>query len=127
MTKHQRRWYHHFMLSIYAQMAIFVGAMIIFMVQGVVYAQIEDDLVVFSDECEVTIGPVNEDDKVTRRGAIMQCGEDQRHLGAMEAPYLYEVLTNQREPVIVCVKTVSEFHKKARWYCEMDPEGEEQT
>lgn len=52
--------------------------------------------------------------------ATMMCGEDPLYLGALEAPFLYQLLTTGEAPAIVCKKTVSEYLGDVSWKCEMD-------
>jgi len=122
MIEHQPRWYHHLMISLPVQMLIVLVAVLILGIQVLVYEYMEEDMVIFDGSCDVTVGPRDEQGEVTRKGATMQCGDDVIDLGTLETPYLYELLTNKREPVIVCVKTVSEYLKNVNWQCEMDPE-----
>lgn len=123
MIEHGRRWYHNMMLSFAGQVVIIIGCTVLIVLQFITYQIIEEDVVVFNDVCEVTIGPILDKGKETEsvyRGATMMCGEDSRYLGALETPYLFEVLTKQRQPVIVCKKTVSEFLNDIDWSCKMD-------
>lgn len=127
MIEHPFRWYHYMMPPFILQFAVTASCALLIIAQLAVYDGMEQDIVVFEGECKVTVGPTNDDGEVTRRGAVMQCGDDTRLLGVLESPYLYEVLTQGREPVIFCVKTESEYLKEIDWQCEMDPELKENT
>jgi len=114
------RWYHYAMPSFHMQVGIMVFCFFALLMQAGIYDVLEQDIVVFDGQCDVTVGPVL--DGEVRQGAVATCGGETRNLGVLEAPYLYEVLTGERVPVIVCQKTQSEYLKEIHWSCEMDPE-----
>ena len=105
------------------QIGVVLASFFVLLIQLAVYDIIDEDIIVFNDQCEVEIGP--EADGKVRQGAIMMCGDEQRGLGTLEIPYFYKVLTTDRNPVIVCVKTVSKHLKSINWTCEMDPTEDE--
>lgn len=124
------RWYHYTMPPFAAQLAVVLVCMLVTGAQMITYEIIEEDIVEWSGECDVTLGafemtePEEGDPKRYLNHATMMCGEEERHLGALEMTYLYEVLTNDHTPVIVCEKTVSEYLSDVSWSCKMDPEKE---
>lgn len=120
MIERKARWYHYFMLSFSVQMGITLLALLITGVQLFVYMIKEEDVVVFNDACEVTVGPTDEEGNVTRQGATMMCGDDKVNLNALEAPFLYQLLTTGQAPVIVCEKKVGEYLGDVSWDCKMD-------
>lgn len=120
MIERQSRWYHYLMLDFTTQMALLILALIVTMAQILTYEFSEENIVVFNEACEVTVGPTDEEGNVTRQGATMMCGEDFRHLGVLEAPFLYQLLTTGEAPAIVCEKRVSEYLGDVSWTCKMD-------
>lgn len=127
MIEKQPRWYHHLMLPWQGQMAVIVVTMLVAMVQYAIYDMLEEDIVKFEGQCEVIIGP-EVADNVVYKGTKMKCGDESVSMRQFESSYLYEVLTHNREPVIMCTKTVSEYLNETNWDCVMDPEEtKEQT
>lgn len=120
MTNNKFRWYHYLMVPLGAQIGIVIACGVVLIIQLFVYESMEEDIVVFTGEC--TVNGIAVGDTYT----TMTCGEDTRSLSrnALEAPYLIEVLTNNRTPVIVCTKTMSEYLGNIHWDCQMDPEKE---
>lgn len=123
MIEKKFRWYHYFMLSFHAQMAIVLGCMMVWLIQFVVYSTIDRPVMVFDGECEVTVGPVRDNGDVYS-GAWMDCGGETRGLDDLEVTYLYNTLTTGLEPVIVCAKTESKFLGSITWECQLDPQSE---
>lgn len=126
MITNDVRWYHYLMIPFIAQIAIIIVSVVVFLLQLAIYDIFQEDVIVFSGQCDATIAPRDSDGNVTYEGVMITCGEEDRNLGALETSYLYKVLTTGEEPVIVCDKTVSEFLKEVRWHCELDPEEKEQ-
>lgn len=124
MINPKMKWYHWTMVPFAVQAAVTIAALIMIGVQMMIYDGIEEDIVVFEGTCDVTVGSVDEDGE-TRQGATMMCGEELRYLGALEAPYLYNMLTANASPAIVCVKTESEFLKEIAWTCDFESKEEE--
>jgi hypothetical protein len=52
----------------------------------------------------------------------LTCGEEIVDMETLTASYLHAVLTEERQPVIMCTKTISEYLKTTKWACEIDPE-----
>ena len=124
MINNPFRWYHYAMPTFHMQLGIMIFCFLTVMIQMFIYDVLEQDIVVFDGQCDVTVGP--EIDGELRQGAVATCDDELQDLGVLEAPYMYEVLTNNRNPVIVCQKTRSKYFKEVNWSCEMDPE-EDQT
>jgi hypothetical protein len=124
MIEPKFRWYHYTMISFKMQVTAVIVAFAVIVLQLVTYEVLEEDIVVFHDECTVEIGASFQEDgeTVTHQGATTTCDGEPRDIGDLEAQYLYEVLTTDRTPVIVCKKTVSEYLNEVAWYCAMDPE-----
>lgn len=121
MIEEQKRWYHYLMLPYAGLIGIFAVGLILTGLQVMAYDILEEDIVTFSGQCEVVIGPKLADG-VVFKGAKMTCGDEYVSMSRFEAPFLYTVLTHNREPVIICTKTVSEYLKSVNWSCDMDPE-----
>jgi hypothetical protein len=122
MIERKMRWYHYIMLPLWAQAVIVAGAVMLAGLQIVVYLVIQENIVKFDGECEVTVGPTNEDGSVYK-GARMMCGDESVRLGHLEAPYLFYMLTEGEAPAIVCVKTETEYLKEISWSCEFEEEN----
>lgn len=126
MAKRTFKWYHYLMWSYQIQTAIVVAFALLALVQLAFYDSLEEDIVVFNEACEVTVGPVDEEGEV-RQGATMMCGEDKVNLGALESKYLYRTLTEESKPVIICTKTQSEYLKEINWSCDFEDNLETET
>tara|TARA_R110000851_G_scaffold6382_2_gene26011 strand:+ start:198 stop:584 length:387 start_codon:yes stop_codon:yes gene_type:complete len=125
MIEPKFRWYHYTMISFKMQLAACAVAVGGLFMQIIIYDMLEEDVVVFHDECTVEIGASFQKagETVIHRGTTTMCDGELRDIGNLEAQYLYEVLTTDRTPVIVCTKTVSEYLNEVVWRCAMDPEG----
>lgn len=126
MIERKFKWYHYMMVPFPVQGGIIMAALLLIAIQLFIYEVKEEDIVHFQGECEVTVGPVNEEGKVYRRGVEIQCGdtEDSPNLGGLERVYLYELLTNGSAPAIICIKTISEYLKEVHWTCNLDEDEE---
>ena len=127
MINPQVKWYHYLSIRFLGQIAICFGSLLLAALQFTIYDIVEEDVVVFNDVCEVAVNHTYTTDagkEKTYEGALAICGGDIVHLKALEAPYLYKVLTTDAEPVIMCEHTVSEFLKYEKWRCEIDPAEE---
>jgi hypothetical protein len=121
MIEPKFRWYHYTMISLKMQMIACVIALVCFLVQVIMYDVLEEDVVVFHDECTVEIGATIVADGVTsiHQGASAMCDGIPTALGELQTKYLYTVLTTDQSPVIVCKKTVSEYLHEVAWHCVM--------
>lgn len=129
MIDTSHKWYHYLMIPANTQFGIMAACAVMSMVQFLVYDVIQDNLIVFDEECVVTVGPILTNDsgeETVYKGASMLCGDKEVSLHQMEleAAYLYEVLTNNKNPVIICQNSVTEYLRKSTWSCEMNPKEE---
>ena len=124
MINHNKKWYHYGMLPFAGIFGIVAGCFMLVMFQILIYDGIEEDVVTFAEQCEVTIGPEDEHGDVVATVA-MTCGDETVKMSELAVPYLYKVLTTERAPVMFCTKTVSEYLGNVNWSCEIDPEEKE--
>jgi hypothetical protein len=95
------------------QVIIVFAAAIIGGIQMIVYETIDQDVVVFDQQCQVKLsGPLS----LTE----MTCGDEQVGVGNLQAKYLHSILTTGDAPAIMCVKTVSKYLKDINWNCKME-------
>lgn len=121
-TRHPR-WYHNFMPHFGIQlMTVGVCGMITLLQMGV-YEYIEEDIIVFEGEC--IIENVSTDEGEATPNLVAQCDEHTYTMNSDQERLVYfHELTTGTRPVIVCVKTVSEYLKDVTWVCDINPDEE---
>lgn len=122
MRERTFRWYHYLMIPFQMQVAIVIVVLIFAGAQLMVYDLMQDDLVAFKGECQVTVGDTVMLDGVESKnpGAKMRCGGVPVNMGGLEAKFLYYALTTVDVPAIVCTKMVTEYLKEVTWKCEFE-------
>jgi hypothetical protein len=111
------RWYHYLMSSLLVQISVVLVVLVGSLVQIMVYDTIDNDIIMYDDVCQVEIGSTV-DDFMTE----LTCGDENVPMETFSTEYLHIVLTEDRHPVIMCTKTISEYLKSTKWACEIDPE-----
>lgn len=124
MINDKEKWYHYLMVPYTFQLAVVVACVIIILLQYAAYSKLDKPETVFNDECVVDIMTVQ--DKQTGdetgseyKGLKLQCGNDTLYHSALDGPYLYELLTSERQPAIVCEHKVSKYLKDESWSCKL--------
>jgi hypothetical protein len=112
MNDKSHRWYHYLMLKFSTQLVIVITAAIIGGIQMIVYETIDQDVVVFDQQCQVNLMPLSLTEMI--------CGDEEVDLGDLQATYLHSMLTTGDTPAIMCVKTVSNYLETTKWNCKME-------
>jgi hypothetical protein len=102
-----------FIVQVSVVLVVLVGSL----VQIMAYEIIDNDITMYDDICQVEIGSTA-DDFMTE----LTCGDENVSMETFSTEYLHIVLTEDRHPVIMCTKTISEYLKSTKWACEIDPE-----
>jgi hypothetical protein len=111
------RWYHYLMTSFSFQFIVVMVAICLAGLQVLIYSDIDKDVETFNDVCQVEIGSTA-DNFMTE----LTCDDENVPMETFSTEYLHIVLTEDRHPVIMCTKTISEYLKSTKWACEIDPE-----
>ena len=121
-TRHPR-WYHNLMPSFGVQLMVLFCCSMISLAQLGIYENLEEDVPVFEGEC--TLQNVSDNDGNLTESLIAQCDEHTYFLNSDQerSVYFHELTTGER-PVIVCLKTVSEYLQDVDWCCDINPEEE---
>lgn len=114
-----KRWYHYFMLPFVGQLGLLVVAGILFFFQAMIYDGIEEDIVQFEGECEITRVMTDDEEPEFSHMAGM-CGDERVAMTSRQQTNYLLALTEGNESVMLCEKTESEYLKEVNWKCEVN-------